>query len=87
MVPSNHSIFEKGPMEPPDFWDVVLRNHINFKFATIGTTRFEFTAPALLCDETLNCDFHMLRGLTAMKVEILYRLIYNQGVLFFFPCF
>ena len=50
VVPWNHSFFEKGPMEPSDFWDVVQCKHINFKFAAIGTTRFEFTAPALQRD-------------------------------------
>ena len=48
VVPWNHSIFEKGAMEPLDFLDLVKWNHSIFKFGTVGTTRFKLIAPALI---------------------------------------
>ena len=39
--------FEKGAIEQVDLWDLVKWNHSIFKFATVGTTRFKLTAPAL----------------------------------------
>ena len=47
VVPWNHSIFEKGAMEPLDFCIYMQWNQSIFKFASFGTTGFKLIAPAL----------------------------------------
>ena len=68
VVPWNHSIFEKGTMEPLDFLILMQWNQSILKFASFGTTGFKLIAPTLHC-------LHFRLNLNNLGIQRLFKVL------------
>ena len=68
VVPWNHSIFEKGAIQPLDFWDLVKCNQSIFKYANARTTGFKLIAPTLHC-------LHFRLNLNNLGIQRLFKVL------------